>query len=265
MAEALLIMKKIVSALVLPMGLGLVLLMLGLSWRRRSGGLALLLAALLLLGGLSLPVVGMALLSPLESAAGDYADPAELARTGVNTVVILGGGISPSERPLAEQLSRASLARLHEGVRLFRGLPGARLVISEGKLLGGLGCAEIMARLAQGMGVGRAAITLDESSLDTEDQARNLAPMLRGRKFVLVTSAFHVPRTRRLFQREGLDPIMAPADFRAKGERPNYFWFLPSATGLALSELALKEYLGRLWVGLKELAGGGAEQPAAAR
>ncbi len=255
MTDAAFLIKKIVTSLVLPVGLCLVLLYLGLllpAWRRgRRWGPVALWLAVVVLTVCSFPVVGSWLLLPLEKEAGGFADPARLAGQGVSVVVVLGGSMSSSRAPWADRLSAASLVRLHEGVRLWKALPHARLILSDGTVYHGISCAEVMARLAREMGVPASAIEIEPKSLDTEDQADRLAPRLRGETFVLVTSAFHAARARGLFQRRGLHPVMAPVNFRALGHSRTYYDYLPSSQGLELVELALKEYLGRLWYWVK--------------
>lgn len=260
MAEAVLLAKKIITSMILPLGLSLGLVVLGLvllyGSRERRWGRRLILAGWLVLGVCSLPVVGIALVAPLERQAGEYAKPVELARQGVEVVVVLGGGMVRRMAPSADQLTSASLVRVHEGVRLWRGLKGASLIVSDGGTYRGVSCASLMARVARDLGVPQEAVILEDKSLDTEDQAKRLAEMLRGKVFVLVTSAFHVARSRELFVRQGLKPIMAPTDFKALGVSLGVQSFVPSSRGLLLTDRAIKEYLGRLWYWVKSLVGG---------
>lgn len=260
MAGFLFLLKKIATALVLPLSLSLLLWLMGLAllWRRPWGrlGKGLMVLGLLILLAASLPLTGGLLIQPLEQDLQGPAQPAALAQQGVEYIVVLGGGMRPGREPLAERLSTSSLRRLLEGVRLWQGLPGVRLVLSEGGIDPEMSCAEAMARLAQGMGVPRAAMLLEEKSWDTEDQARNLAPLLAGRSFALVTSAYHMRRAMWLFGQQGMQPIPAPVDFHSLGPMLSYQWFLPSSNGLGMVDLALREYLGQLWVRFRGLLAG---------
>ena len=265
MEMAAFVLKKLVSVVFYPVPLVLFTGLAGyLIWRRRSDGVwgrRLVLLSLLLCFALSLPLNGWLLLRPLESMAGDYADPEVLARSGVKEVVILGGGVWQGKRTPGDGLNGPSLRRLLEGVRLWRGLGGgagggpggARLVLSGGAPLPGKSEARIMADLALQLGLPKDALVLETGSLDTAGQARKLAARLQGKAFALVTSAAHMPRSLAEFSRHGLNPLPAPADFRTKGLELSWNTLIPQAAGFSLVRAALHEYLGLAWFHLKRL------------
>ena len=66
-------------------------------------------------------------------------------------------------------------------------------------------------------------------------------------RFFRVTSAWHVRRAVRHFERAGLQPIPAPTGFKT-GSEPRYTWsyWLPSSGNLRKTERAVHEYLGLL-------------------
>jgi len=86
---------------------------------------------------------------------------------------------------------------------------------------------------------------------NTAEEAHAVAAMLpRGSRVVLVTSAFHLPRSVRLFERQGLRVIPFPVDFQASGvwagsPLADPLNWLPSAGGLESSSRALREAIGR--------------------
>ena len=89
--------------------------------------------------------------------------------------------------------------------------------------------------------------------LNTADEAvaiRRLLPARQSR-VLLVTSAFHMRRAQRLFERQGLQVLPFPVDFQARGRWADPLWrdptqWLPSATALDKTSRALRELLGRL-------------------
>ena len=176
------------------------------------------------------------------------ADAAPLAGR-VRWVVVLGGG-SSSDRTLPEatRLSEASLARLVEGVRLQRQLPGSRLLLSGGSVFGSDPDAETMRALAVGLGVDPASLVLDAVSPDTETQAEVVRAQLGAEEFLLVTSASHMHRSVSLFRKAGTNPLPAPAHFLAQrggGLAPGDFF--PGSGGLRRAEMVAYEYLGLAW------------------
>lgn len=253
------LLKKIISRLFFPVGLVLALgaaggLMAWLHPRRRLGPL-LASAAWLLLFLLSWPPVSYLLMSSLESQAGAYADPARLAALGVRQVVVLGGGVGQGRLTHADRLNDASLKRLMEGIRLWRGLPGARLVLSGGDYNHDEGVGRVMRDLALDLGVPAEAMVVEDESWDTEDEARVLALHLGQEPFALVTSAFHMRRSLAVFQAWGMRPVPAPADFRAHITWNQYQTWLPNAGALWGSEIAFYEHMGWQWLRLKALFG----------
>ena len=65
------------------------------------------------------------------------------------------------------------------------------------------------------------------------------------------TSAFHMRRAQRLFERQGLKVLPFPVDFQARGRWAGPLWrdptqWLPSARALDDSSRALRELIGRL-------------------
>jgi len=160
---------------------------------------------------------------PLEAAAGPCNNPEVLKKLGLQDIVVLGG--IPTGFP-----------RVAEGVRLWRHVPGARLVLSD---VGG--CSK---RFAIDMGVPREALIVKEGARDTGDEASLFISTVGKKHFALVTSAWHIPRAMRRFQERGLNPFGAPCEHRTKEFPPLATALLPSADALLTTQLALHEYLG---------------------
>ena len=101
------------------------------------------------------------------------------------------------------------------------------------------------------IGLPAAAVQSTSRVRNTADEARVVAAMLPARSTVmLVTSAFHMPRARKLFERQGLTVLPFPVDFQASGAWAGHplrdpLRYLPTAAGLASSSRALREAIGR--------------------
>jgi len=87
---------------------------------------------------------------------------------------------------------------------------------------------------------------------DSKDQAREVENIVNDERFILVTSAAHMPRVMVLFKKQGLAPIPAPTDYRIKTRQSiNPGMFFPSASNLLNAENAIHEYLGMIWAKLR--------------
>ncbi len=74
--------------------------------------------------------------------------------------------------------------------------------------------SKIMADLAIELGLDKRDIVEESAALDTEDQAILIKKIVGKDKFILVTSAFHMPRSMAFFRKNGMDPIPAPTGHR---------------------------------------------------
>ncbi|AMP88816.1 YdcF family protein [Legionella pneumophila] len=167
----------------------------------------------------------------------------------VKWVVVLGGGQNIGEgMPANDLLTSASIKRLVEGIRLFRALPDAKLLLSGGGSTGEQPEALLLAELTKWFSIDPQKVVIETVSINTADQARELAAIVHEQPFYLVTSAVHMPRSMALCQQQGLHPIAAPTDF-------TFFWstdtwvkmIIPNPYNLAYASIALHEILGKIW------------------
>jgi uncharacterized SAM-binding protein YcdF (DUF218 family) len=242
--------EKIVLRLLFPVSLSLILGGIGLALRRRRRlSFCFLSAGLLWLLVMSFPLTGITLIRSLEATAGPYADPGKLASRGVRYVVLLSGGFREGDLTPADRTG-CSILRIHEAVRLWRGISDAKIVFTGGVIPGlneSVSLARAMADVAGPMGVPQSAMILETESWTTEDQARLVARIVGKEPFALVTSAYHMPRSLLLFRLQGLDPLPAPADFTVRAPIIGYETLIPQASGLQMTQIAMKEYLFMWW------------------
>jgi len=244
------IVKPLAAALLMPLPIALALILIGavlLAFGRRRGGFGFASAGVVLIALATWGPVADALLAPLENR---HAPLAEVAALGSIAVVVLGGGWQPNPAwPITSRLNDSSAIRLFEGLRLLRALPEARLIVNGASGRGDLEpVARGYAQAARELGVPAERITILDTPVDTAQEAYAVRAALGTEpRFVLVTSASHMPRAVRHFQRVGLDPIPAPTHHlteRLKREWLEYW--LPSADHLRKTERAWHEYLGLL-------------------
>lgn len=180
----------------------------------------------------------------------------------VDTIVLLTGGAWKDPYvPGTSQVDETTLSRLREAVRLFHLIPDAKVLIS-GNPLGiderNIPGSRMVGDLASAMGIPEDRIMLETNSATTYENGVEIKKILGDKPFVLVTSASHLPRAIAVFQKLGLSPIPAPADFRAIRHGPHSLLStrellkklisaFPSSRNLALSERAMYEYAGLIW------------------
>lgn len=244
-----LLFKRIAGELLSPLSLILLVLVVALVllWFTRRQRLGKLLAtmAVLLFVAIAYGWLGGPALRALEREYQPMASPP----VEVKWIVVLGGGAwSDPDLPPLRRLTESSLARAVEGVRLYRQLPGAKLVVSGGRVFGSGSDAETISVLALQLGVPREAIVEDAVSQDTESQARVIGDLVKGEKCILVTSAVHMRRSLALFRKAGVDALPAPSDYLSHsnaGVAPADFF--PSVRRLGGADAAAHEYLGLAW------------------
>ncbi len=247
------LLKKILAALILPPAGPILLALFGLwllrakSRRWQHGGAALATLSLLGLLVLSLPVVGNALMAPLEPHP--PIAPEQLRR--VQAIVILGGGsYFAAPEYGGDTVSHYTLERLRYGARLGResSLP---VLVTGGAPFGGRAEAESM-REALERDFGIKVRWVESAARDTAKNARLSAPLLKAAgvtRIALVSHGWHLPRAIELFEKQGIEVTPAPTAF-STGSPSLLEDLLPG--GLVTSRLALREYLGRLYNFLKE-------------
>jgi uncharacterized SAM-binding protein YcdF (DUF218 family) len=246
------LMKKIISRFLFPVPLSLEFLVVGLFllWftRRQRAGKALVTCGTLLLVGLSSNYTSNHLLRPLEH----HYPPLVVAHGGAGTlsvkyIAVLGGWADDDpDVPITSHISPDLMVRLIEGVRLHREIPGSKLILS-----GGNDSATGMAKMAEALGVSAEDILPLSEPRDTEEESQQIAPIVGPQRFILVTSASHMPRAMGFFRKRGLQPIAAPTDYLAPRHRPESDDFVPDGYKLFKSQIAFYEYLGLAWETLR--------------
>ena len=173
-------------------------------------------------------------------------------RSDVKWIVVLGGGhTSDPYLPAASRLSSESLARLVEGIAIHNKLPKSRMILSGSNIYDPVTESKSMADFAIMLGIDKNSILEEPASLDTDDQAILIKKIVGKDKFILVTSAFHIPRSMALFEKNGMHPIPAPAGHLVKNNGTiDPFMFFPDSSRIEKMEFAVHEYLGLIWAKL---------------
>lgn len=280
------LIKKLVGSLVMPLQFSLALIVLGivLLWlnRRRRLALGLVIAGTVLLLVFSNTFVGYHAVRHLEARYPPLRMDLAEKTAGFNSqlgpeplIVVLSGGASDDrELPVTDRLTSSSALRVVAAVQIYRRIrsslarapnPGElasrekqsaaatpRILMSGGPTLNRMAEAVPMERLAESLGIPATAILMETHSDDTASEARDVLPLAGHKPFILVTSAYHMPRAMALFQHLGMRPIAAPCDYEGRWNTKAFFLdLIPAANALLQCETAWHEQLGMIWERLR--------------
>ncbi len=251
-----LFLSKLLPAFLYPLGLALLLAFVALLFGRfRRLRRSALVVAILLLWLPSMPATANLLALGWEAA---YPPVAAAMLPQADAIVVLGGIAAQPLPPRIVPDLNGSADRLFETARLFHAGKAAHVVVSGGNLPWNEVVApeaEWIARYLGELGIPAEAVTLEEKSRNTRENALFTAAILGDKGWhsvLLVTSADHMRRAMASFRKAGVSATAAPADIQAR--TPVYdsvLDFLPNADALATTTSIVKEMIGLLYYRLR--------------
>ena len=243
------ILTRIFWLLVQPLTLVMLFVLLAflLSFMKRRGWSR----TFLVLGGLLLFVTtfttfGYALITPLEDR---FQRPAEPAR--IDGIVVLGGAMDGEVNSVRGgwEFNRSG-DRYLETLRLALTHPEAKILVAAGPAALALDQereAFAAQRVFTAFGIAADRIILDDNSRNTEENAqfaKSLAGDMTGQTWLLVTSAFHMPRSVGLFRMADFPVVPWPADYLASGAEGWRIKPDQPPENIAVATIALREWTG---------------------
>jgi uncharacterized SAM-binding protein YcdF (DUF218 family) len=196
---------------------------------------------------ISLAPVGALLIGPLEDRFPQ--PPVDLpAPYGI---VVLGGAIDElASEARGQTILEEGAERLTAAATLARRYPQARILYAGGS-------ASLWPRrsteaqearaLLVGLGVDPGRVILEDRSRNTDENARFSAALVHptaDQRWLVVTSAFHMPRAMALFRKAGFAAIAYPVDYHTLGDWRDWRLNRDAASGLSLFDLAVHEWIG---------------------
>jgi uncharacterized SAM-binding protein YcdF (DUF218 family) len=205
--------------------------------------------SLVLLALFGLSPLGNALMLPLE----ERFPPWDASRGPPDGVIVLGGII-------AEDVSAArgavalneSAERVTVAAELARRYPNLRIIFSGGTnalIFEKDAEAGFAVRQLEDLGVARERITAEEQSRNTIENAvfsRLIANPQPGERWLLLTSAFHMPRAVAVFRAMGFPVEPYPVDWRTTGPADLFRPYPSVSEGLRRTDVAVREWVGLL-------------------
>ena len=243
-------LSKVLGFFAIPSNLivvtGLVgLVLLTTRWKRAGSWLAFGSLALIALFGFS--PTGNDLMIPLE----ERFPPWDASRGPPDGMIVLGGAISPDISVARnEVILNESAERLTVVADLARRYSGARIVFSGGtSALAGDEPSEapFALRELESFGIARERILIEDRSRNTVENAvfsKRLIQPKPGERWVLITSAYHMPRAVGVFRKADFPVEPYPVDWRTRGYEDALRLFPTVGDGLRRADTAVREWVG---------------------
>ena len=211
---------------------------------RRLAGVSIVLLAI---AGLS--PLGNALILPLEQRF----PPWDATRGAPDGMVVLGGAFDTVVSAGRGEIALTDAAeRMTVVAELARRYPAARIVFSGGSgqlVFQGATESDLALRLFESFGIAKDRIILEGRSRNTTENARfsrELVALKPGERWLLITSAYHMPRSIGVFRKEGFPVEAYPVDWRTRGPIDVTRPFDSLSDGLKRTDTAAREWVGLL-------------------
>ncbi len=208
--------------------------------------------ALVLTAGGALLVLGLSpagnwLILPLETR---FPKPA-LESRAIDGIIILGGAVLERQSTAHDEIALNDAGeRILALVELARRYPQAKVVVT-----GGAGFyagtttteAEVLRTKIGRLGIPAERILFEDRAVNTHENAtlsKALAQPRPGETWLLVTSAWHMPRSVGIFRAAGWPVVAYPVDFRTAGREDLWRGFWSVSDGLRRVDVATREWVG---------------------
>jgi uncharacterized SAM-binding protein YcdF (DUF218 family) len=203
--------------------------------------------SLVLFGIAGLSPLGYALLLPLEQRF----PPWDASHGPPDGIVVLGGSIWPDVSAARGVVKLNDAAeRITATVELARRYPNARIIFSGGSaalMFDQLPEAPFAVKELEALGIARDRITAEEQSRNTVENAvfsRLIANPKPSERWLLVTSAFHMPRAMAVFRAVGFPVEAYAVDWRTRGPVDLLKLSSSLSEGLTRTDTAVHEWVG---------------------
>jgi uncharacterized SAM-binding protein YcdF (DUF218 family) len=245
------ILSKTIGIMLLPsnfsIGVGLIGAILLLT-RLASLGARLLAASVVLLAIFGFSPFGNLVLYPLESRF----PPWDASRGAPDGIVVLGGSIDPDlSAAHGVTVFAGSVDRIIATAALAHRYPKARIVYSGGNanLVSSDAAKEADYALSvfESLGLPRERLIMERRSRNTQENAefsKVIAAPKSGERWLLVTSAYHMPRAVGLFRKAGFAVEPYPVDWRTGGRADILTFTNLALDGLERTDAAVREWMG---------------------
>ena len=170
----------------------------------------------------------------------------------VEAIVVLSGMVTYVKSGAFSGNEWRDPDRFFGGIDLFQKGKANQLIFTEGKLpwsKSKMAEGRYLKEKAISFGIAQSKILLTEEVENTRDEAKAVSKVLKNydNNIILVTSAFHMPRAKHLFEQEGFTVFPYPVDFKVSESSLTMMDFFPASSGLDKTSIATRELIGRIY------------------
>jgi uncharacterized SAM-binding protein YcdF (DUF218 family) len=243
-------LHKILPIFILPIILVIIVILIGLIKNK----IRLIYIAIGILYILSTPIFSNNFFKLVEGS--EYRKPIS-AIDSADAIVVLSGMLEINELGDSTYVEWADPDRFYGGLALFKEGKAQKLVFTGGKMPWNKAKkseGEVLREYAISNGIATKKIFVTKDVENTADEAVAVKELISpSKRIILVTSAFHMYRAKRIFEKEGFEVIAYKVDYKTAGENVTTIMdFLPSAGNLAMTESGMREIIGRLFYLFKD-------------
>jgi uncharacterized SAM-binding protein YcdF (DUF218 family) len=242
-------LHKILPLLISPLLIVLIIILIGTYLKSKKINLF----GLLILIFCSLPIISNKLIFYLEK---DYSPQNIRNIADADAIVVLSGMISAikTKEKLHYEFGDA-VDRILSGIDLFKENKAPLLILTNGKLPWSVGIpeGEYLKEFSIKFGVPEKSILLTDNVENTNQEAKSIAKLLKinNANIILVTSAFHMTRAKKVFEAANIKVIPFAVDFKNSVKKLTIMDFIPSANSLSNTTKFIREMIGRFYYNLK--------------
>ena len=238
-------LHKILPIIFLPSGFIIVLIFIGLIKRKPI----LIWLALILFYLFATPVVSESIFKYVEKGQ-LIKDISKVPKA--DAIVVLGGMFNYVKTETSGKNEWSDPDRFFGGVELYKAGKANHLIFTGAKMPWAdkeqKTEGESLKKYAIEMGVPDSAIKISGLVTTTEDESKELRKLLtQSNNIILVTSSFHMPRAKKLFEKQGFNVISFPVDSKIGIGQTTVLDYLPNADSFRNSETGIRELIGRVF------------------
>ena len=238
-------LHKILPTFFLPIMLFTIVILIGLIKNKKK----LIYIAIGVLYILSTPIFSNNFFKLVEG--NEYRKPIS-AIDSADAIVVLSGMLEINEVGNSTYIEWGDPDRFFGGIALFKAGKAQKLVFTGGKMPWDKSKkteGEVLGEYAISNNIPSEKILVTKYVENTADEAVAVSALISpSKRIILVTSAYHMYRAKRLFEKQGFTVIPYKVDYMTAGENEMTIMdFLPSAGNLELTETGVREILGGLY------------------